>query len=100
MMVVINKSIEFHWCFDESVLKWFCRKAVNNYGDYEQACFTNASFSNVVMEELKLKQPVDGNIVRMILIGRPWLRQIDCCQYQIILPQMANLQERINDEPL
>jgi hypothetical protein len=41
------------------------------------------------MSELNLRVPIDGNIVRMILDGRTWLKKIDNYQYQLVMPLMV-----------
>ena len=83
-----NIAMRFENVFNEEVLKYWCYKAARSYGDVSHGCFTNANFSSVVMEEMKYKSVLTGDIVRMILTARPWLREVDSCQYQIILPLM------------
>lgn len=59
----------------KEILVYWCWKAARNYGDLQNGTFNNASFSNVIKSELNLTVPVDGNVIRLILTGRDWLKQ-------------------------
>ena len=76
-----NIAMRLENVLTDDVLRYFCYKAAREFGDYKQGCFTNACFAQVIMKELHRDYVLDGDIVRLILIGRWWLREIDSCQY-------------------
>lgn len=57
------------------LLLFFCEKAATAYNP-GGVRFTNANFSHVIMTELGLSEPLDGNIVRLILTGRSFVTPI------------------------
>ena len=84
----------FSTCCCEQLLRWWCHKAVKSFmGDGR---FTNANFAHVVMEELGLQGPPDGNIVRLMLVGRKWLVALDDCMYE--MPEFCSARDNPNQE--
>lgn len=64
------------------VVKYWCWEAAMQYSG--ERIFSNAVFSNVVRNAMRLESNIDGNIIRVILAGRDYLEQIDECYYKYI----------------
>jgi len=56
----------------DGMLRFFAWKAVNK-DDGSDNLFTSAEFSKVLQEEIGFSEPVDGLLIRMILVGRNWV---------------------------
>lgn len=71
----------------QDVIRFWCWKAARQYcssnPDPSNGMFNLANFSNVVTNALSITGTIDGTICRIILTGRPFVRNIDDYQYEL-----------------
>ncbi len=91
-------------CVTEDLLQQVARQASNNYDPTadDPGLFTSAGFSRVFCDRTGYKAPLDGGIVRAILLGRWWIEPQASGNYWRIVEDPADCQEcdRYLDEQL